>query len=414
MENHASDDNDLRLSSATTIWVGGSSALTQTYMEEIQDDSLQKDLVEGRRFVLAFRDVTSLSENKKATNCTHLPLDVTQKESIDTFFDALLSDKTRHFGPLGINDTIKITIIFGIRCSLVTGSEEEHMSLVKYLSYFLHQAAASFQSDRRLHLSGVLHVSSVAVMDHTQAQSMLNEDAPLPPQLRYASPYDAMKRKTEDILSSTCKELKIVNCTHLRISGIFSNEVPPTSCIQMSAVRIQAYLGSHLQTPLDMNTSYNACQAIRLVLDRMDDVQNGNQLEQVYFYTRPTIEPRAYGDNLVAYRSAHNIGYCISVPFWVASFFMWAAIYLFRGIASAGSALSGKRNCKWLEFICDLLNNLAYLLTVSMVEHTFDNSRIRRDFPELNLLEESVLEGFVRIRKRRLFAQNAQARKILE
>ena len=36
-----------------------------------------------------------------------------------------------------------------------------------------------------------------------------------------------------------------------------------------------------------------------------------------------------------------------------------------------------------------------------MVELTFDNSRIRNDFSEVNLLEESILEGFLRIKKRK-------------
>ncbi|MGK3746780.1 MAG: hypothetical protein ACI90V_013643 [Bacillariaceae sp.] len=36
-----------------------------------------------------------------------------------------------------------------------------------------------------------------------------------------------------------------------------------------------------------------------------------------------------------------------------------------------------------------------------MVEHTFDNSRIRNDFPEISLFEESILEGFIRIKKRK-------------
>ena len=388
-----------------------------------------------RRFVLAYPDVPPLPQNEKkvkATNpsidssvrCTHLPLDMTQKDSIDRFFDCLMNDRRHLFGPSESHDTkIKVTIIFGIRCSLVTGSQEQHLSLVEHLSYFLHQAAARFSSDRKLVLAGVLHVSSVAIMDHTKVQSMLNEDEPLPSQ--YAFPYDAMKRKTEDILSSTSNELKI-HCVHLRISGIFSNEVPPTSCIQMSAIRIQKYVGSLLQTPLDMNTSYNVCQAIKFILNRMDEIAHNQRpinnddndndgrkrskeyskpassqgLEQVYFYTRPTIEPRPYGDNLVAYRSAHNIVHCINVPDWVARMFIWVAIYLFRGIAEIGSVLLG--HSKKLGFIFDLLHNLAYLLTVSMVEHTFDNSRIRRDFPELNSLEESVLEGFVRIRNRRL------------
>ena len=36
-----------------------------------------------------------------------------------------------------------------------------------------------------------------------------------------------------------------------------------------------------------------------------------------------------------------------------------------------------------------------------MVEHTFDNSRIRDNFPEINLLEVSIPEGFIRIKKRK-------------
>ncbi len=414
-----------RSSSSTTIWVGGSSALTQTYMEEI-------DHCPERRFVLAYPDALPLPHIKtKATTpnpsigssvrCTHMPLDVTQKDSIDRFFDCLMNYQRHLFGHSKSHDTtIKITIIFGIRCSLVTGSQEQHLSLVENISYFLHHAAARFSSDRKLVLAGVLHVSSVAIMDHTKIQSMLNEDAPLPSQ--YSFPYDAMKRRTEDILSSTSNDLKI-HCVHLRISGIFSNEVPPTSCIQMSAIRIQKYAGSLLKTPLDMNTSYNVCQAIKLILNRMDEIAHNNYtpiddddndgrskeysepassrgLEQVYFYTRPTIEPRPYGNNLVAYRSAHNIVYCIDVPDWVARLLIWMAIYLCRGIAAAGNVLLC--HSKKFGFIFDLLHNVAYLLTVSMVEHTFDNSRIRRDFPALNSLEESVLEGFVRIRNRRL------------
>ena len=39
----------------------------------------------------------------------------------------------------------------------------------------------------------------------------------------------------------------------------------------MSAIRIQAFIGSYIQTPLDMNTSRNVYHTIRLILNRMDE-----------------------------------------------------------------------------------------------------------------------------------------------
>ena len=77
------------------------------------------------------------------------------------------------------------------------------------------------------------------------------------------------------------------------------------SCIQMSAIRIQTSTGSYIQTPLDMNTSRNVCNAIRLILNQMNEQQEykttatpGTSLPppllgSVYLYTRPTILPKS-------------------------------------------------------------------------------------------------------------------------
>ena len=399
--------------SSATIWVGGTSALAQTYVEEIlrcPDRDNAKKMQWNRRFVLASPNARN---TKGSLGCiSYLPLDLTKRDSIEAFFDKLVGDRKYLFGSQDSNAAIRVTILFGARSSLVTGSRDEHFSLVQHLPYFLGQASQRFAShDGKILLVGVLHISSVAVMNHTQAQSLLTEDAPLPELDSYASAYDVTKRMAEEKLTLACQKLNIPSCVHLRISGIFSNEIPPTVCIQMAAIRIQAYLGSILQTPLDMNTSYNVCHVIQLILDRMEDKSrndDSNQyspgLHHTYFYTRPTIDPKPYGNNLVAYRSAHHIVYAIDVPDWCARIFMWALVYLFRGAARSLVVMQGETNKKrhrWLDFVCEVLLNLSYLLTVSLVEHTFDNSRIRSDFPELNALEESIHEGFVRIRKRK-------------
>ena len=77
------------------------------------------------------------------------------------------------------------------------------------------------------------------------------------------------------------------------------------SCIQMSAIRIQTSNGAYIQTPLNMNTSRNVCNAIRLILNQMDEQQEHKTTAtpatslppqlfgSVYLYTRPTILPKS-------------------------------------------------------------------------------------------------------------------------
>ena len=152
-----------------------------------------------------------------------------------------------------------------------------------------------------------------------------------------------------------------------------------------------------------MNTGLNVCRVIRFLLERVEECplspigggssedESGEscRLRPIYYYTRPTIEPKSYGQNLVDYRRAHNIWIKIDVLDGVARLFLWIVIYCLHKLAN----LDKSRLC--------VLGNIAYLLTVSLVEHTFDCSRIRTDFPELSSVEETIFEGFVRIKKRR-------------
>ena len=376
----------------TTLWIGGTSALAATYFEEkldIATDAQKNGSTIPRSFVLAapHPPESSWIDDLSRSSSRYVPLDITCRSSIDEFFTALQEMKMA---------SCISTIILGMRASLIAGSEIDHLSMTNNIAYFLDTASVYFPE-----LVGVVHISSVAVMNHTQPQHMLNEDAPLPPLTSYQSPYDVMKRTTEEAIAESCQNNNLKS-VQLRISGIFSNEIGH-NCIQMSAIRLQAYVGCYILTPLDMNTGLNVCHAIRLLLERMeerpsspvsrrsnDDENDGpRRLRPIYYYTRPTIETKPYGQNLVDYRRAHGIRFNVDVWEGFARLFLWAVIYCFGKIATLNN-----------NFLC-ILDNIAYLLTVSLVEHTFDCSRIREDFPELSSVEETTFEGFVRIKERR-------------
>ena len=181
----------------TTLWIGGSSALAATYFEEQLDiaTGAQKNgrSTTTRSFVLAapHPPETSWSDLLSRSGSRYVPLDMTCRSSIDEFFATLQEMKMA---------SCISTIIFGMRASLIAGSERDHLDLTDNIAYFLDTASVYFPE-----LVGVLHTSSVAVMNHTQPQHMLNEDAPLPPLASYQSPYDVMKRTTEEAIAEACR-----------------------------------------------------------------------------------------------------------------------------------------------------------------------------------------------------------------
>ena len=108
---------------------------------------------------------------------------------------------------------------------------EEHEQLAQHISLLIQLAAWHG-------CSSVLHISSIAVADHVTTQHLVTEDDPVPPVEALSSPYDRFKLRCEQIVDTTCaaNRSRIKTWTHLRISGIFSND---PACIQCSAVRQQ-------------------------------------------------------------------------------------------------------------------------------------------------------------------------------
>ena len=276
------------------------------------------------------------------------------------------------------------TLIFGVRLSLVWAGTKQ-ATLATHLRLLLRGAC----------LSGcrtVLHISSVAVANHVVAQHNVSEDEPLPLLSVYSSDYDRFKRLSEDLIDAECSAAVCsMSWSHLRISGIFSNDA---ACIQCTAVRNQALVSCYSRTCIDFNSSRNVAMAIALLVERLRAFITGRVGVQpprrIYYYTRATPSPVPYGQHVADYRAAHGIVYGIWLP---------ASLYL-RFVALAHTI------CTWVPL--ELAASISYLLAVSIAEHTFDNSRFRADFPAIESKEESIRQAFCRIAQRQRQAAAAR------
>jgi hypothetical protein len=281
-------------------------------------------------------------------------LDLFSEESVETLWDRL---------PRKCD-----ALVLGVRLSLVWAGTEQ-VKLTTHLKLLLRGAA-------KAGCRAILHISSVAVADHVVSQHNACEDDPLPALDAYHSEYDRFKRLSEELVDQTCEELSAtasaserVWWSHLRISGIFSND---EACI-------------------DFNSSHNVAHAILLLLSRMHQSATGGAsattavaLPQrtLYYYTRATAEPVPYGQHVADYRAAHGVWYGIFFPGWV--------FHLFVSI---------------VRFLCAIVpTNLSasvdYLLAVATADHTFNNARFRAAFPEISAREETVRDAFARIARR--------------
>ena len=273
----------------------------------------------------------------------------------------------------------------------------------------------------------VLHISSVAAVDHMKEQSFVSEEDEdrdiLPPISDYQASYDIFKRQSEDIVSSICKKANIHYC-HLRLSAIFSDD---PKCIQCSALQLQCRIGSFLPNPIDCNSSRNVSRAILAILDesaamdnadgwedkndvRERDTRNGyhsttrektTKVRTLYYYTRPLHlkQPVPYGYYLQEYRKAYQLQHSsIWIPAWVVTWFVIA----FHWILSSFGLLKN---------IIPYLNSADYLLQVSSREHSFDNSKFSNDFRHhlVDNKEESIYGCFIR---RKLYLSNPQDEQI--
>ena len=106
----------------------------------------------------------------------------------------------------------------------------------------------------------VIHVSSVAVVDHVKDQREFTEANPLPSIDAYTGPYDIFKRVSEDIVGRVCRKRNVA-FTNLRLGGIYSSS---RGCIQMSSLRGQARIGIYFPNGMDLNSSRNASIAMMI------------------------------------------------------------------------------------------------------------------------------------------------------
>ena len=269
-------------------------------------------------------------------------------------------------------------VVISVRPPLVTALSTAEMDaycvqLVQGLNVFLQALLAHNKK-----IQSILHISSVAAVNHLQAQHLVGtNDEPFPSSDALEAPYDRFKRACEEVVEQLAATVSTVS---LRLSAIFSDD---PGCIQCQALGIQSRVGSYLPRCIDCNSSRNVAAAVRLILASQ---QEKAQLASYYYYTRPVRQypqPLSYGEYLSEYRRALDLWWYVWIPVWIVCFFVETVHWLARRIKSR------------LAF----LDSIDYLLQVSYRDHCFDNSAFVADFPEIVDQEETIEECFRRRQK---------------
>lgn len=332
-----------------TLWIGGTSSLTRTYINAYGHEGL----------VLTGIEVQPPAWVPKGVPYHSLDFRKPVQDDASALFENISS------------------IIVGLRAPLVTGSGDHERLLVGLESVL--QAAAA-QKEEATTIRYVIHISSVAVVNHLQTQVGVNEATPTPPLESYQGSYDRFKRLSEDLIDAS----GLKNVVHLRVSAIFSDSY---NCIQCGALSLQSRLcPSTMPLRIDCNSGRNVATAIRLLQQGADREE---KLAPVYYYTRPLKESvYSYGDYLQFYIQAYDYPYRIMIPFVLVTYFTMLLNWL---VWRTG-----------LHRISGTAVSIDYLLQVAFREHTFDCSLFQRDFPEITNQEETIFECFVR---RRLYLE---------
>uniref|UniRef100_A0A6S8UGX8 NAD-dependent epimerase/dehydratase domain-containing protein n=1 Tax=Ditylum brightwellii TaxID=49249 RepID=A0A6S8UGX8_9STRA len=329
----------------TTLWIGGTSGLTRTYINQFGSD----DLV-----------LLGLESSANAIQC-----DLTEmtKDKPKAIFDEAQQKNNKPVNK----------IVIGVRPSLLTPTfrDSTPMKMLQGIEMILAHAC------REENIDFVLHISSVAAADHLRNQVFISEKVADPPLPEYTAPYDVFKRASEEVISKVCQQ-NSVRYTHLRISGIFSDN---DKCLQCNVFRLQALLTPFVPTPIDHNSSLNVSRAIRSLLNVN---HSSEMLQTMYYYTRPLAlaEPVPYGYYVHEYKRAQNMQLLVWGPLIALT---WARILLHL-IANA------------FPFV-PYIEALDYMFQVSYYEHSFDCSRFAKDFPNMLNEEESIYDCFTRRRK---------------
>lgn len=348
--------------SPTLLWIGGTSALTRSYFNAYPED--------GKEWILV--GLETPPPHWLPTGARYASLDLTKNDRLQEFIQSL---------PASLAE-----VVIGIRPALVTSlSDAEcevlNRNMLQGLRHVLEQLLVRCPG-----LRTVIHLSSIAAVDHVKGQVMRSEQDPDPNSEDLVYPYDRFKRKTEEIIGDVCSsaENRSVAFTNLRFGAMFSDD---PNCIQCSAMQLQVWAAPYLRTRMDCNSGRNVSHCIHQVLVR-DTSPSPNPLRPVYYYTRPLhyAGPVFYGDFLVDYRRACNIeSYAIWLPNFVVQLFV-GVMHTFRTWTSG-----------WLRI--PFLESIDYLLQVTREEHTFNLSAIEADFPQLKAKEETIEECFRRRRR---------------
>jgi hypothetical protein len=332
------------------LWIGGTSGLAQTYFHAFPDESW---LVTGRA-----------RPSWLSSQHIFCPIDFRDYSDSSPIHDELMNTDE--------GSTID-QIIVGIRPPLACfmtyeEASKEYALLLQGLDRFLTRLLAVHTK-----VSTLIHISSVAAVDHSKEQVELNESHATSSSNGSSSlvyPYDVFKRDSELLTERLAKERHIPRFTNLRISAIFSDS---PNCIQCGALQLQSLLVSCAMTKaIDCNSARNVAHCLQAMLQAPQD----RALEPVYYYTRCTQQPVPYVSHLRDYHYAYNIRYLLWIPVtltvWFLKFFHWLATHHIHK-----------------------LQLLDYLLIVSSQSHSFDNSLVHSQF---EFEEESIVECFMRRR----------------
>lgn len=284
-------------------------------------------------------------------------------------------------------------IVIGIRPPLISLQSNatilrHNLLLIRGLELFL---KLLFKNNHNLKKSAstsnkiitIVHVSSIAAIDHGKEQLNWNESQTTNESLTY--PYDIFKRECELVVERLVAQEYdadssriIIRYTNLRIGAIFSDA---PNCIQCGALQTQALFACELPQLIDCNSARNVARCIHSILNDSSKAR----MEPVYYYTRCTNEPVPYASHLHDYQAAT----AKDRSFGIVS--NWFPIHIPVRVAMAFFSL-----VHVAAKVLPCLHSVDYLLQVAVRSHTFDNSLVHGHF---TFQQESILECFVRRRE---------------
>jgi hypothetical protein len=391
------------------LWIGGSSGLTQTYINTFPNEAATTSSSSSSSWILIGRErqpplwmvnhpyyydyiyCDLLTINDFTTSTFTLSI-----QHVIESIKQIIRNKSKEDNEV----TMMIdSIVVGIRPQLVCYQSNREATydnhrVVIALQRLLYELLDQFST---IHF--ILHISSIAAIDHISKQHLhsIKECYNDPSYSTLHNSYDRFKRHCEQIIEGIVQDNNIkrnnagrqIQYTNLRLGAIFSDT---SNCIQCTALALQMYTGPYLSTKIDCNSSYNVSQLIQLMLQRsVSSSASSFHFRPVYYYTRCISQypnPVPYGEYLNAYKKAYQLSWIpILIPNWIVEY---SVVRLLHGIIMFLYAF---------EITIPYLDSIDYLLQVTLNEHTFDMKETLHDFPNIVQVEETIEDCFTR-RKR--------------